>query len=357
LNDRYYLRENSTDLEVTTGHFDHPMPEFGPSLPLEDPTDMFGIPVSDEVTNRDEPICRLQINTFRSKHSILAVKLCHALCDATGRGLFLTALARAYRGQSDLLTFDLGREKLLPQLPESLVALESLSRRFSPDTSPQQPKSWIGACDYRVLHVTSASIAGLRAASIGCAIQTSRPAVSSQDLLAAKIWTDIAQSNGYAHSALWKLENFRRNTDTGIDGNYFGNALAIATIYHDFTKSTDLQAVARAIRAGSEKAVSTQNIARLAAYDPANDSVKSDDEVDTKYILLNNLSKFPVNNFDFGGGPPTWTGGLCRPARNICIFPMVGPAGPGFHAHINLATNEMTRLLRFIANDVFYQSG
>ena len=355
MNDRYYLRESSTDLEVSVAHFDYPMPEFGPSLPLEDPTDMFGMSVADQITNLDEPICRIQINTFRSAHCILAVKLCHALCDATGRGLFLSALARVYRSRIALPGFDTRREKLLPRHPASLRALESMSTLFSPDTEPR-PKSWIGTCDYRVLQISSASLARLRAALLDGDIQSSRQLISAQDLLATKIWSDIAQSNGYARSTLLKIENFRRNTDTGIDGSYFANALAIATIDYDFTGSTDLQDIARVIRAGSEKAVSTQNVARLAAYDPVSDSVGFGGEADTKYILLNNLSKFPVNTFDFGGGPPIWTGGLCRPARNICLFPMTGARGPGFHAHINLASDDMARFLRYIAGDIFYKS-
>jgi Transferase family len=355
VNDRYYLRECPADLEVSTAHFDYPMPEFGPSLPLEDPTDMFGVSVADQITNLDEPICRMQINTFRSGHCILAVKLCHALCDATGRGMFLSALARAYRSRSVLTGFDTRREKLLPRHPANLLALESMSRLFSPDTEPR-PKSWIGTSDYRILQISSASVVRLRADLSDGDTQSSRRPISAQDLLAAKIWTDIAQSNGYARSTLLKIENFRRNTDTGIDGTYFGNALAVAAVDYDFSRSTDLRNIARRIRAESEKVVLTQNVARLAAYDPVGDSLVYSGEADTKYLLLNNLSKFPVDTFDFGGGPPTWTGGLCRPARNVCLFPMTGPERPGFHAHINLATDDMTHFLQRIADDVFYQS-
>lgn len=350
IGERYYLScSPSFRIDLSVSQVRSSIPRFGPWLPLEDQTERYGASIANKVVNLDEPLCRIQLTIFDSGHSILAMKLCHVLCDAGGRALLLANLAALYQERHPLPPLDRDRCKLIVPEYEATLADREVADLLSPDRD-QLPPSWEDSGEYKIMTISQDSVERLEHQYLGSQDPTF---VSTQDLIAAKIWCDIAKSCHFRNSTLWKIEDFRRNTDTGIDRSYLGNAIVFVPIDHNFEDGiVSVRKVAAKIRACSDKLVSRDNIRRESLYDPT----KSPDPARPEggHIVLNNFSKFPVNKFDFGQGPPYWVGGLARPARNVCVFPVTQSGSSKYYLHLNMPGAEMARFLADTAADEFY---
>lgn len=348
----YYLRAGGEELDVTEAYFKDEMPKFGPAFPLEDERGGLGKPVSDRILNLNEPVCRIQLNTFDSGGSILAVKFCHALCDAGGRALFIANWAAKYRGVPALYEIDLDRKKMIPPTGDDASVRADILNALSPDRV-RRSKIVSSPIDYTILRVSSESLEELyseHCRSGGELIHR----VSKQDLLAAKIWQDMLLSIQWPRCNLVKVESFRRNKDLPISYTYFGNAVVFAKVGYEYDGRTpSIGELARNIRERSDAVISAESIAGKSQYDPMIDAGMFG--LECPYVVLNNLCRFPVSEMDFGGGPPCWVGGLSRPHRNILIFPGTKDDRCGeLYLHVNLPIAEMQRLLMYVNEDSFY---
>jgi len=177
---------------------------------------------------------------------------------------------------------------------------EDVSSLFSPDR--ELPRDlWTESCayKYKVLFVSKDSVERLK--EMHCRNDNLSSAVtpSTQDLVAAKLWSDIAVSNRFSKSGLFKIESFRRNPATGITEDYFGNAIVFVRVNYDFnSESPSHIEIARKIRSHSNREISEENIRAASQYNPC--AFKGEPiEAGRECLVLNNLSKLPLSKFDF----------------------------------------------------------
>jgi hypothetical protein len=269
-----------------------------------------------------EPLARFQLARV-GEGSCLVASISHAVVDGYSFFYFLTNLATAYRG--GLFSRDLWAQRLAPpdhrreKLSLDLGTVTPLKGEIDPDAVFRRTGIALLAHDRRMPTLREAKWEFVRfteeelSRRLAEASRETETRLSKNDLMAALLWKQIAQRWNAAGDILEQSSpvDFRR-IYTRVSPRYFGNAIRTTGVRlpREQVLESGIGWLASQIRAATaavkpETVIDSlrcleslrlgygpQIMSRLHASHP------------TRGFLVSNMSRLPVDQLDFGGGPP-----------------------------------------------------
>lgn len=292
--------------------------------------------------------------------------LSHALADGVGRGLILSRWAQLCRGARGPRKWDSDRGKLIE------LAQGSLDLDDSTELVPMEWSEVIDRCERAESEpcrsaVVKVEASALREQHARCVAAAADEFISVQDVLTALIWQRFAEiQDSNQTGTLSHVLDFRRCF--GISETYIGNVVTDGHIEYEVadarTRSTT--ELALRIRQSSRDALTSARISRRLSilwryrhlYEQRMGLVERAAlaALSHERLHINNLSRFPVRDLDFGTGPPFWVTGLAQPAApSVGIFPLSAPGEEGYALHIMLGVSRLEKLLSHIQHDPLWR--
>lgn len=366
----FFIARNDAGVEFDLRDVKYPMPEYGFDQPIDADTNLDLQTYADQPRSLEGVLCAFRMTRFSCGGAILAMEISHALADGHGRGWLLARWARLCRGAPPLPPLDLNRSQLI-ELATTCTDDAALQRKFVtlplPDLAKRFASKTSEPTAYKVFRVSAHRLAELHES------YRSRMVVSQwfsqQDVLTAKLWHTIAMIPvEETKGTLSMPQNFRRNASIGVGPQYFGNAINFARTHYDLgeVRAQPIEALAAHVRTSVTAALKRERIIDelYSAWRNRGSTgsglvmipLENLGTLDNDFIHINNLSRFPVSELDFGTGAPFWVGGLKQPTpRTATIFPLSGDgANPGFAIHVHLTVSQMTVWSELVSADPFF---
>jgi len=343
------------------------MPDYGFANPTVEAPPLSSLPNPAKIVNADLPLCRFQVTRFRCSAAILTMHISHVLCDGFGRGWFLARWARICRGAPALPPMDVDRNTLIriAELYDKVGGANAFKMMRAGELKKQFEAFHRGPFSLKALRVSAAELTALRDKTI---VGLKGERISRQDVLVAKVWRTLALAQpDPSPGKLFLVQDFRRNAEFGLGEHYFGNAVTTTSLDHDAADIAQqpLGILAQRIRTNTIKALSFERIAadlafqwRHATVDGASLAVPKEwVDFPKNQLGINNFSRFPLSELDFGTGAPFWVfGNLWASGRSVTIFPLIRPDDPGYAVYINIPEDHLRSLLPIIADDPFFHT-
>ncbi|KAL2486742.1 HXXXD-type acyl-transferase family protein [Abeliophyllum distichum] len=305
---------------------------------LEELNDFLPVEVgaADEVT---DPIMSIQINKFKCGGIAIATSISHRIADAASLNIFLSAWAKASRGDQT--------EPIIPNFDSPLYF----------------PGQNLGTPDYGITRTRNTTLVTKRILFDSKAISTLRDRVShlyenshrpasrvllvTSFLTGALLRSDRAKLGKPRGCLLTQVVNIRERTVPNLSKYSCGNLITSATVEcsADETKSMDFEHYVTLLGNTVKKTVSDcakilgkdghkilfENLGRVAAK-------AGDSSINT--IQFTDLSKFGFYEVDFGFGKPNWTSIANIPIKNLIIL-LNTKENDGIEAWIHLHEEDM----------------
>ncbi|CAO1941879.1 unnamed protein product [Urochloa humidicola] len=173
------------------------------------------------------PLILIQVTRLLCGGFIFALRLNHAICDATGIAQFISAVAELARGlPSPTVTPAWSRELLSARSPPC-PSFPHREYDVAPPPTPAAPGP--GDVVSRTFSFTRADIAAIKA---GLPPRL-RDRTTTFEALAAAIWRARAAALDFAADDELRLAivaNFRRVTELGLPSGYYGNACVVLMV-------------------------------------------------------------------------------------------------------------------------------
>jgi hypothetical protein len=369
----FYIERNCNEVPLTVRDLPNPMPHYGRDLLIDDNNVNVDVrAILEKPFDISGPLVKFDVSRFSCGGGVLAMELSHALADGVGRGLLLSRWARCCRNEADTGNVDVNRQKLI-QLAEDYddpidegelveMTYAELTRRY--DEVHRDPGM------YAVIHVSSEAVDDLWSC---CKAQIRGASyISRQDVLAAKIWKVMSiiqpdESKGHLYTVL----DLRRSPHLGVSPSYLGNAVTGGAINYDLreVRNEPVATLACRIRTHSEEALAVKKVSRelyiawryrhLREQGIALVRTKDLETLEPDHVrgqlAINNFSRFPIQELDFGTGTPFWVGGVKQASwPSVGIFPLSDLDRRGYALHINLPQRPLEDLYNIVQNDSFF---
>lgn len=304
---------------------DKPMPAYGPTCPAKDDLRRYVQTANPlRVVNRDTPLVIIQLTHLAGGGSVLGVAVNHSLADAFSAAAFLASWSRLHRGQPALgqaaeLSHDRRQFQALAQRADPNRARRS--ELFQVVSRMDQLRFYARLLagslrlQTRVLRLSEQEVQALKSAANA---ELSKPGqwVSTNDALTAHIWQQLSALRDRPDASMESLGLlFDVRRQLGLPASYFGNAVSntLPTRSAQELRTLPLGQLAHHIRAEREKRTRDELYAELAFLEERRNAGQSRRilprlmlEIFQRSILINNYSKLPFYEVDFGGGTPFW---------------------------------------------------
>lgn len=332
------------------------MPDYGLHRPLEADRRRYVDRPPLRIVDRDRPLCLIRVTRFSDGGGVIGLTWAHSLVDGTAHTHFVSRWARQGRGEPSLPPPDLDRNRLLkmcwgageqPSDVSTLVELSPLSRLIVTARI-----SWgrIAASHYlfRIPPPQLDLVRRLRNSTNDYFLGEYR--ITTNDILCAILWRRIAQiRKPTRRSSLALLHNLRGMAGLELSDDYLGNALMQVYLACDSEQLlvAPIEEVARRIRVAIGR-VTTYQVRRELAYIAT--QTKRDVEFSLRGNLANlsdgllcsNVSRFPVDELDFGFGKPCWIEGQsCKLTGHLCSIASTPDNDGSLIVHLVLPRGEM----------------
>jgi shikimate O-hydroxycinnamoyltransferase len=292
------------------------------------------------------PLFRARLTRFRDG-SVLGVSLSHALADMHGYCLFMQHWAAQHRGEV----------AVEPVHDRSLVEAHTgsgdrdgvdahfarLSRAGRVRTLARFAGGYLDSASI-TLRIAGSSLAALKAEALAGAAPGAH--LSTHDALSAHLWRRFGgqrRLSPTATSTLTRIVNLRRIAAAALPDAYFGNAtLAVpASLPHGDVLTGSPAQRALAVRASTGRL----DRPRLAAVTAFLDDHRRRGDLGAVFprmgvfdndFWINDWSRFPVYDLDFGAGRPVW---FDLPRVPLPWFAVIAPApsaAEGVDVHLSM---------------------
>jgi shikimate O-hydroxycinnamoyltransferase len=294
---------------------------------------------------RGGPLFRARLTRFRDG-SVLGVSLSHALADMHGYCLFMQHWAAQHRGE---VVVEPVHDRSLVEAHAGAAGRDGVDAHFARLAPADRVRTLShfagGYLDSATvtLRIAASSLAALKAEALAGAPGAH---LSTHDALSAHLWQRFGGQRRLAPTAtstLTRIVNLRRLADAALPDAYFGNAtLAVpASLPHGDVLTASPARRALAVRAATARldrprlAAVTSFLADhrrrgdLGAVFPRMDLFRND-------FWINDWSRFPVYDLDFGAGRPVW---FDLPRVPLPWFAVIAPAPPladGVDVHLSM---------------------
>jgi shikimate O-hydroxycinnamoyltransferase len=335
---------------------DGPIARPGPARPAKADLAALIAPIATwRLALRGGPLFRARLTRYRDG-SVLAVSVAHALTDMHGYCFLVEHWAAQARGEEGRAPCH--ERTLVDDAAAAAAGRDGVGEHFVELSRLGQLRNVarLGAGYFdsvsTVVRVDGGVLARLKAEMVAAA--PAHAQLSTNDALAAHLWRALGGQrslDGAQLNRLTTIVNLRRTS--GLPDGYFGNAtLAIAAAL----PHRELLAASPAERALALRAAAARlDRARIAAVTAYLDDHRRAGSFGSLFprmgvfaddLWINNWSRFPVYDLDFGGGRPFW---FDLPPVPLPWFVVVAPAGPGAAAGVDLHVSLPRALCRYAA--------
>ncbi|MFJ3894672.1 acyltransferase [Streptomyces sp. NPDC090083] len=350
---------NDAGAAFTVVHSDRAMPDYGPDHSAKGDLRRYISWVNAfRVVGHDTPLLSVKLTHMNGGGSVLGVSISHSVVDGGGYLDFLQHWSRTHAGQD------------IPAPPYDRALLDGLGDDVRPE--PDDPQYsvvtgrqkfgfiWrVNARSRKVRTVTlrfsAAEVLALREAA-RVDEDCHRPPVSSGDALSAHLWRILGALRDRepgAEERLGIVVGLRTALKSRLPEGYSGNAVSntTAVVSARELREEPLSHTVSAVRAALDR-VTFERVQREAAFLEAQRSAGSSGRVLSRMSLdafdgtvaLNNVSRLPVYEVEFGAGRPFW---FEYPASPIPWTVLITPTPDDDHSrdvHLSVPTEAADAL-------------
>lgn len=306
---------------------DHPMPAFGPAYSAKaglrkyvETSYPLPVPVLEKMRSRPPLIVKL--TQLKGGGSALGVAIDHTLADGWSAANFLRSWSQVHRGEP-LPTFSHDRGRLDELATEAAPGSAQRSDYFCVVSRWQKLSFFVrligGAkqLETYTVRLPAGEVERLKSA-VKAELGPSGRWASTSDAVNAYVWKRLAELRNRPADCIETfglLSDVRTRLAPELATNYFGNAVTNTrpSLPAGDVRSQSLGELARRIRAGRDENTRAKLCAELAFLRACREAGQASRvmpwlmrECFDRSILLNDYSKLPFYEVDFGAGTPFW---------------------------------------------------
>lgn len=349
---------NDAGLAYTVIEEDRAMPRYGYDHSMKPEMGRLAETLAFSPLNRDQPIVGIRVTRFRDG-TVLGLTTTHALMDGSGAWRFLDRWSQHFREKPEPLALTFDRA-----LIHSALQLDGEGARPAEAAPAVSPMSWLRGGRFilgallspltgatSVFHLPAAALAAHKAR-----LSKRLPAgewISTQDTAMSLVVQAVAAATTHEQLQCGSIYDIRRLAGLGLSAQYTGNAAASrmftsrsAELARDpLLVARTLRQLASTLDGGRARAELQQLAARFTPRTAMDFLPGFIGDQFSNGLLLNNYSRFPMYQADFGSGPPIW-GDYPHVPMNRVITLCPDPNGDGVAVHLTLPRREMRRFVR-----------
>lgn len=306
---------------------DHAMPAFGPAHPAKSGLrkyveTSYPIPVPALERRRSRPLLIVKLTQLKGGGSALGVAIDHTLADGWSAANFLRSWSQVHRGEP-ILAFSHERGRLDELGAEGAPGAAHHSDYFCVVSRWQKLAFFArliggaGQLEARIVRLPAGEVERLKAA-VNAELAPSGGWASTSDAVNAYVWKRLAELRNRPADSIeifGLLSDVRARLAPEVAANYFGNAVTNTrpSLPAGAVRSQSLGELSRRIRAARDENTRAKLCTEIAFLRACRESGRSGQvmprlmrECFESSILLNDYSKLPFYEVDFGSGTPFW---------------------------------------------------
>jgi shikimate O-hydroxycinnamoyltransferase len=312
-----------------------------------------------EIVDFHNPLLSVRLTQMSGGGSVLGISMPHSVVDAFSFFDFLYAWSRCARGESHPKPL-LEREHLdaMGRGPSGKESCEETENRLiKPVEVPAIAAKFLwqsAQTTTRVFRFEPDEMKNMKEIAAKDLKVTDRW-VSTQDLLSAHIWREVAASQRpRGRAQLDMIYDIRGLDGLGLSERYIGNAVTYRSIKESFEnlRKSSLLSTAQKIREKRDT-VTAENVKQDLAYYASHKARGTSKWLAPGLmihgmqngVLINNYCRFPVYDIDFGQGAPDWFEPPPNPIRRMAFMIPTPARDSGCDVHLILPKWEMRRFL------------
>ena len=335
-------------MPVSIIHHDRDMPAFGYQNSMKKIMHKLCEPLAFNQGNKDKPLVGIRITHYRNG-TVIGISNSHVMMDGSGAWQFLQRWADHYRQQALPAQFTQDRRPLIFSEAEASQAVASPYY-----SATKKSKIDVGiffarclattlTCKTIVMHIPGARLTEEKQKILSCLPKNQW--VSTQDAAMALLVKPLLAITRKPNMVFGTIYNFRHLPELGLTPQYIGNAATAREFI--MPRHSDTIAIAATLRQLADTLLPKHvqaDLQYMQANIPLDEGLQHHAPFITQQfddgVILNNYTKFPMYQVDFGHGTAIWAD-YPEVTLNRSITLLPDPQGDGVAAHITLPRNEM----------------
>jgi shikimate O-hydroxycinnamoyltransferase len=354
--DHWSLDGNDAGLSLSIVQHDSAMPAYGYQHTMKKQMRGLCEPLAFSSGNKDKALMGIRITHYKDG-TVIGISNSHVLMDGTGAWQFLQRWAEHYRNELKPAHFTQDRSPLL-FLDDDIQQATPSPYYSSIRISKLALAAFFARCiasfatgKTTVLHLPAATITNAKQ-QINDVLPEGQ-SVSTQDVAMALIIEPLLSSTKQSELIFGTLYNFRHLVELGFSPQYIGNAATarefiLSQNSNAKTAATTIRRLAGTLLSQHVLADSQYMQSTIAPHEGMRHHPEFMARQFTNGVLLNNYTRFPMYQVDFGGGTAIWAD-YPDMTLNRCIALLPDPKGDGVAAHVTLPRKELEKFHAIIS--------